>query len=249
MKKYLIIMMSTMLILSCSKETEINIQSKDEAQNNLANVEVKLFGSYAAWLNENSPSYTFTTDASGNANLSEKVTSGNYWIWAEKDDYANWIETTSSETVPMVTIEKGEIVNIEVTLNENYHQYMAGQEWKLIDYTNSSGDSFWNAMSPCYQDDKLVFNKDMTFYFDSGDNVCAGWPQQQDLNMNVLKQPNDEVELIHYGPCYQLNDGIYTDPDGFSWNFYLQNESAGTQYIIMSYDTSSVLNFIFKKAL
>ncbi|UKN00653.1 carboxypeptidase-like regulatory domain-containing protein [Paracrocinitomix mangrovi] len=249
MKKSYIIMMASVLMMSCSKETEFDINTMDQDQAALGNVEVKLFGSYEGWLAENSPAYTFTSDANGKINVTEKVTSGNYWIWAEKGDYSSWIGTTSSETVPKITVEKGEIVNFDVTLNENYHQYLAGEKWKLVDYVNSSGTSFWNAMGSCYQDDFLEFNRDMTFYFDGGDEVCTGWPQKQDLPIDIVKSASDKVEMQYFGPCYKLNSTIHTDPDGFSWNFYLQDESASTQYIIMSYDTTAVLNLIFEKAL
>ncbi|MEX1002880.1 MAG: hypothetical protein WDZ35_12255 [Crocinitomicaceae bacterium] len=249
MKKLAYITAISLLAISCKKETEVQLTTKDSAGNAVANSEIHFYSSFDNYLSGGNGFYEFTADGNGEVNTVEKMAEGTHYIWAEQGDYSNWLGNINESEVDQLIIEEGKLVSADITLQETYHKYLAGTEWTLTDYTNSSGDSFWNTMGECYKDDYLVFNRDKTFYFNSGDNVCTNWPQEQVLDMKVLKSEADKVEMVSFGDCYKINNTMYTDPDGFSWNFYLETEDVSPQRIIMSNDTSAVLNFIFKKTL
>lgn len=233
---------------SCKKETEIYMTTQESStETPVTNATVKLFGSYEAWLNNNSEMYTFTSDANGKIDTKEKISTGSYWVWAENENYSSWTGTPGQPEIVQFSLEKGGSIKEIIKMYETYHSALDNSRWDFVDYVNSSGDSFSGIMDECFKDDYIEIKRDLTFHMNSGDDICEEYNQTEDLDIKIQKSSTDEVELVYFGNCQKINTNQYTDADGFSWNFYLQTENVSVPRIIMSNDTSAVLNFIFEK--
>lgn len=172
-------------LLSCSKSDEliafkgkvVNIDNKT-----VTGASVQIFNTAEDWLTGHNIVANLRTDALGNFESEKAYQAGEYFIFIEKYDTSNWeIRKVEQGIYPTISIPEDE--NKTHTIDYNNMSAMASTAWILTNVhreftkpgaTVSEWQSIWTSINNCRRDNKMFFEKNLSFRFSEGNYICNG---------------------------------------------------------------------------
>lgn len=166
------------ITLNLTVESFLLITIKDESGSTVAGADVNFYASEDCFEDGSTDAAcllgTATTGSDGTVEMELLEPDVNYIVAVTTDEYAsNWSTDPLGDMGFDSELADFEPEGVEFTIDNDALFFLAGaRKWALTNVENSTGQSLWSSVPVCRKDDYLIFNRDLTWAIDEGDDVC-----------------------------------------------------------------------------
>jgi hypothetical protein len=176
MKTSIISVALLLLITACGDDGVGNPKFSSfvtDGVNPIDGASIEIYPSIQNWINGDSPTKTYTTNAKGLVETNDQYT-GAEFAYIEKGNLNNWPASVSESLTPDTAIPGR--FNCNATLYNTFLQdfeAVNGKSFLLTDVT-VNGSSIYSTVSACSKDNFIRLTKESKFIYSEGANICPG---------------------------------------------------------------------------